>query len=249
MSQQMASSGPAEIIRRASVQALQPHSGRDDVAGFAVIGQPFASGDLLCLRSFPASTFGPGYVSVWHRSPEGRWTVYTSVAPRQSCPRFIGAAVSSVVETPIEVDWTGPFDLSVRVPAGELDWNMRIADTPVTRMMNVMMAMMPEALFRSNFVLSIMSLMSTAMLNAGRFRLCGHVPNRQWFQAGPRRVWVIAEAKATIAGRDLGPPAPLAAQAMLGEVPLPQRGVVMMGAFSFEAYSPQRHLSPEPAAA
>jgi hypothetical protein len=210
---------------------------------------PFASGDLLCLRRFPASSFGPGYASVWHRSAEGQWTVYTSIAPEQSCPRFIGAAASRVVETPITVDWTGPAELSVSVPAAELSWRIHIASTPVTRMMNLMMAMMPTALFRSNAVLTMMSLMSTAMLAAGRFRLRGHVPNGQWFQAAPRRVWMVREASATIAGRDLGAQAPLALQAMLGEVPLPQRGVLMMGAFSFEGYAPDRHRPPQAAAA
>jgi hypothetical protein len=80
------------------------------------------------------------------------------------------------------------------------------------------------------------------MLAAGRFRLSGHVPNRQWFQAGPRRVWVIRTAEATIGGRNLGRPAPLPVQATLGEVPMPQRGIVMLGGFSFEAYAAGRHL-------
>jgi hypothetical protein len=57
----------------------------------------------------------------------------------------------------------------------------------------------------------------------------------------------VREASATIGDRDLGPPAPLAAQAMLGDVPLPQRGVLIMGAFSFEQYAPDRHLSAQPA--
>ena len=94
-----------------------------------------------------------------------------------------------------------------------------------------------------------MSLMSTLMLAAGRMLLRGHVPNGQWFQAAPRRVSIVPEASATIADRDLGAPAPLAAQAMLGEVPMPQRGVLMMGAFSFERYAPGRHLPPEAAGA
>ncbi len=243
MQQETRLSGPGDLIGRWPREALRPRPGRDDVAGFAVVGLPFASGDLLCLRRFPTSTFGPGYASVWHRAPAGDWTVYTSVAADLSCPRFIGAAVSRVVaETTVEVEWTSPTDLTVRVPAAALRWTMRVRSTPVTRMMNVMMSVMPAVLFRSDRVLSAMSAMSTAMLAAGRFRLRGHVPNRQWFQAGPRRVWLIPEASASIAGRDLGRPSPLNLQATLGEVPLPQRGVLMMGAFSFEAYAPNRHF-------
>lgn len=243
-------SGPASIVDRAPTRPLRARPGRDDVAGFAVVGQPFASGDLLCLRRFPATTFGPGYTSVWHRAPDGRWTVYTTIAPELSCPRFIGAAASRIVgNTPITLEWTGPTDLTVRIAADDLLWRLSIASTPVTRLMNAMMGMMPAALFRSNLVLAMMSGMSTAMLAAGRFRLSGHMPNRQWFQAGPRLIWSVPKASASIAGRDLGRPMPLAEQALLGEVPLPQRGVLMVGAFSFEAYQADRHLPAQPAAA
>src|SRR4029079_8579087 len=132
--------------------------------------------------------------------------------------------------------------LRVQIPAADLRWEMRVGRTPVTWMMNLMMAAMPEALFRSSLVLWLMSAMSTALLFAGRFRLGGHVPNRQWFQSAPRNVWMIPEARASIGGRALVPVGPRAQQATLGEVPLPQRGVLMFGAFSFEAYSPDRHL-------
>jgi hypothetical protein len=237
-----------DLVRRAT-RPLRARPGRDDVAGLAVIGVLFASGDVLCLRRFPASTFGPGYDSVWHRDPAGRWVVYTSVAPEVSCPRFIGAAISRAVETPIEIEWTGPFELAVRVPAAGLRWRMRMASTPVTRLMNAMMALMPAALFRSDLVLALMSMMSTAMLAAGRFLLSGRMPNRQWFQAGPRKLWMVPEAEASIAGRELGPTGPLATQATIGDVPLPQRGVLMLGGLSFEAYAPGRHLPARPLAA
>jgi hypothetical protein len=232
----------AELSERSLSGPLRARPGREDVVGFAVVGQPFASGDVLCLRRFPASTFGPGYVSVWHRTAAGEWTVYTSVAPAESCPRFIGAAIARAVQTPIELDWTGPERLEVRVPAADLRWELHMASTPVTRMMNLMMALMPAALYRSNLVLAMMSLMSTLFLAAGRFRLGGRVPNRQWFQAGPRKLWMIPQARATVAGRDFGAAGPLPSQPTLGELPLPQRGVFMLGGMSFEAFSPDRHL-------
>jgi hypothetical protein len=236
-------SAPAAVADRTSRIRLTHQPGRDDVGGYAIVGQPFESGEILCLRRFPVSTFGPGYISVWCRSAEGAWTVYTTITPELSCPRFIGAAVSRVVQTEILVDWTGPSDLTVNVPEAELRWVMHVASTPVTTMMNAMMGVMPSALLRSNPVLSAMSLMSTAMLGAGDLRLRGHMPNRQWFQAGPRYLWVVTEASATLGKRDIGGPAPLERQASLGEVPMPQRGLLMMGTFSFEAYSPARHLS------
>ncbi len=244
MSLELRVSGPAWNAEQTSKILLRRRAGRDDVGGYAIVGQPFESGDLLCLRCFPVTTFGPGYVSVWHRSPDGDWTVYTTVSPALSCPRFIGAAVSRVVETPIHAEWIGSSDLSVAVHEANLTWHMHVSDTPVTTVMNAVMGLMPSALFRSDHVLSAMSLMSTALLGAGDLRLRGHMPNRQWFQAAPRKVWVVSEARATMAGRDLGAAKPLKAPVRLGEVPMPQQGLLMIGAFSFEAYSPSRHLPP-----
>ena len=183
MSQEFHASGPAAMADRVSSISLKPRPGRDDVGGYAVVGQPFESGDILCLRRFPVSTFGPGYVSVWHRAPDATWTVYTTISPELSCPRFIGAAVSRVVQTDITVDWTGPSDLTVEVREAKLRWLMHASSTPVTKMMNAMIGVMPSVLFNSDPVLSAMSMMSTAMLGAGDLRLRGQMPNRQWFQA------------------------------------------------------------------
>src|SRR5262245_31605750 len=137
---------PVEAAERHTTTPLRARPGHEDLEGFVVVGLPFASGHLLCLRHFPASTIGPAYDSVWHRSPAGQWTIYTSIAPEQSCPRFIGAAASRVVRTPVEVEWTGSSELVARVPEEDLRWTMRLGSTPVTRLMNVMMAMMPAAL-------------------------------------------------------------------------------------------------------
>jgi hypothetical protein len=35
-----------------------------------LMGLPLASGHILAMRRFPASSVGPGYTSVWHRGPE-----------------------------------------------------------------------------------------------------------------------------------------------------------------------------------
>lgn len=236
---------PALVIEKRLRAPLHGRPGADEVSGFVVVAQPFASGDLLCLRRFPSSTFGPGYTSLWHRSAAGSWTVYTSVAPEVSCPRFIGAAVSRIVSnTPIHVDWTGPSELTVEVPDADLRWELTVVGTPVTRTMNVMMSLMPAVLFRTLAAQWMMSLMSTAMLAAGRLRLFGHVPNHQWYVSSPRRIWRIANAKAMIDQRDLGRPMPLAHQASLGQIPMAQCGILIVGVFSFETYDPTRHLAP-----
>ncbi len=168
--------------------------------------------------------------------------MYHSVAPELSCPRFVGAAISRAVQTPIDVEWTGPRRLQVRVEEAQLVWEMELGATPVTRTMNAVMSLLPAAFFRSNAVLSLMSAMSTVMFSAGRFAMRGTFPNHQWFQVAPRKVWMVVASAASFGERDLGPTGPLAAQPSVGDVPLPQRGVFMVGGVDTEAYTPSRHL-------
>lgn len=233
---------PATLAKRTERWTVARESGRDELAGYAVISLPFTSGHVLCLRCWPASSFGPGYHSVWHRAPDGAWTVYHSVAPELSCPRFVGAAISRAVQTPIEIEWRGPRQLRVRVEEVHLVWEMELGATPVTRTMNAVMSLLPAAFFRSNTVLSLMSAMSTVMFSAGRFAMRGTFPNHQWFQVGPRKVWMVVASVASFGERDLGAIGPLAAQPSIGDVPLPQRGVFMVGGVATEAYAPSRHL-------
>ena len=79
---------PRSIIQGIEQDGSLPAVTGDRFAGYAVIGLPFASGHVLSLRRFPVSSVGPGYTSVWHRDPAGRWTFYSTVAPEQGCPRY-----------------------------------------------------------------------------------------------------------------------------------------------------------------
>ena len=63
------------------------------------------------------------------------------------------------------------------------------------------------------------------MLGAGAIKLAGNTPNGQAFTGMPRRIWSIAESRATIRGVDAGEPAPLPKQAMLADLCIPQRGI------------------------
>jgi hypothetical protein len=161
---------------------------------------------------------------------------------RLSCPRFVGAAISHAVQTPIDVEWTAARRLRVRVEEAQLVWELELGATLVTRTMNAVMSLLPAAVFRSNAVLSLMSAMSTVMFSAGRFAMRGTFPNHQWFQVWPRRVWMVVASAASFGERDLGPIGPLAAQPSVGDVPLPQRGVFMVGGVDAEAHAPSRHL-------
>ncbi|HZP14779.1 MAG TPA: hypothetical protein VFA96_03070, partial [Nocardioides sp.] len=61
----------------------------------------------------------------------------------------------------------------------------------------------------------------------------------------PVEIWAVEDSRATLDGRDLGAPRPLAEQARIGGFWLPQRGIFMRGFGHFDAYNPGRHISAE----
>ncbi len=80
LAEQLQSLGPA-------VQS-SPWPGHEWVDGFGVMAMPFTSGHVLVLRAFPRNSFAP-YKSVWHRTPEGTWTIFVDGAPIETaCPRY-----------------------------------------------------------------------------------------------------------------------------------------------------------------
>jgi hypothetical protein len=74
----------AEIERHARL----PAGAGERFTGYGVMGLPFASGHVLAMRRFPASSIGPAYTSVWHRDPAGRWDFWQNQPGDQACSRF-----------------------------------------------------------------------------------------------------------------------------------------------------------------
>lgn len=233
---------PREAVQRAEANAQLPSGSDERFAGYGVMGLPFSSGHVLAMRRFPASSVGPGYISVWHRSPDGRWTFWQDVPPEQACPRYFGAAITEALQRDIDVSWTGPRDLSIRV-ADELDWGVSVASTPVTAAMNTMSSLLPNALWRNGRVLGAMESMAGLALRAGRVGLRGIAPNRQRFIANPLRIWIITRTRAVLRGQDLGPMGPLPQQARLGDFWIPQRGILSVGRAFFEPFDAAAHTS------
>ncbi|MGH2368766.1 MAG: hypothetical protein ACRDI2_11265, partial [Chloroflexota bacterium] len=212
-------------------------------AGYGVMGLPFASGHILALRRFPASSVGPGYASVWHRSPQGRWTIYTSVPPLQACPRYFGNETAVAEAADIRINWAGPRSFAVTIPGGRLQWDVTLAATLATQAMNAMGRSMPDALWQSRPVLSLMAAVAGPLLGAGRLSLHGLAPNRQWFIANPRLIWSIPATRAIWHGQDLGLIGPVPDQGRLGDFWIPQRGLFAVGESFFEPFDPARHLA------
>ena len=222
---------------RQAVAHLQAHphlvEGDDErFTGYGVMGVPFASGHYLGLRDFVATSVGPAYRAIWHRDPQGRWTIHTTGAPELTCPRYFSAAAASVRVPAIDVAWHD--DRTLQVTMGdELSWRIVLAATPATRTMTTMGGTLPETGWNSNAVLGAMGPMARTMLRTGRIQLRGATPNGPRFRAAPLKIWRLAATGATYRGEDLGDPAPLDEQVHLGDFWLPQRGVFFVGRARF----------------
>jgi hypothetical protein len=229
---------PADIVEDLERESELPPGSEERFSGYGVMGLPFRSGHVLGLRRFPASSIGPGYRSVWHRDPHGRWTFYQDQPAELACTRYFGSAVDDVREGPIHIEWPGPRALRVRAGGGDLEWTLEVGPTPVTRLFNAVGAALPARAWRSRPVLAAMSRVAGTALRAGRVRLTGLTPNGQRFAANPLIVWVATESHATVRGIDLGEMGPAPEQAHLRDFAIPQRGVFVVGRAMFSLAEP-----------
>jgi hypothetical protein len=225
---------PGDVVGRLDAEVVLPTGIGERFAGYGVMGLPFASGHVLALRRFPASSLGPGYTSVWHRDPAGNWVFYSDVDPYLSCSHFFGNALVSSARGAITLAWTDPRRLMIGVPEADLIWEMQLAATTATRVLSGIAAALPAPLWKRPMMLGVIARIAGRALGAGRLTLSGCAPNGQRFRTAPRRLWVIAESWAQIGGLDLGVPAPLTLQAQVGEFLIPQRGLFVMGSAFFE---------------
>ena len=90
-----------ELVEQLEAAPSLPAGSNERYNGYSAMRLPFKSGHMLALRQVQASSVGPGYTSVWHRDPDGNWAFYTSVSPRQACPRYFDAIARNAEETEI----------------------------------------------------------------------------------------------------------------------------------------------------
>ena len=225
---------PRMLAAAVEHEAAVPAGREERFRGYGVMGLPFASGYVLAMRRFPVTSLGPGYTSVWVRTPAGAWTMYSTVPPAMSCPRYFGNALAAAPVEDIELQWTSEETLKLAIGgAVGLSWTMHLSATPATRVLSAVAGLMPAPLLRTTAALKAMGPAAGLVLDSGSIALTGSSPNSQRFKAIPRRVWAIDAATATLRGEDLGPLGPLAEQARLGDLRLPQRGIFMFGSVYF----------------
>lgn len=234
---------PRSVIERLEESESLPPGMEERFNGYGVMGLPLKSGHVLAMRRFWASSVGPGYTSVWHRTSSGDWVFYANVDPRQSCTRYFGASASEAVETEIRLTWPAPFRLHLAMPALRLEWEITLQATAATRIINAAGRLLPNVAWQSPAVLAAMGMAAGTLLGAGRVGLHGRVPNGQRFIANPRGLWAVADSRARLAEEDFGPPGPVHPQARLGDFWIPQRGILATGQSYFDPFDPARHSS------
>jgi hypothetical protein len=219
-------------------------AGQDDhFYGYGVMGLPFASGHVLAMRKMHSSV-GPTYQSVWHRSPDGAWTMWSDVDPSQSCPRYWGNDLRRAIRAPIDISWPGPSRMTVRIDGGrDLDWEVQLGSSLVTRTLSAVGRIIPNALWRRPAVLSAMGAVVGPMLGAGRMALQGNASNGQRFRVNPELVWFVTGGAAVLGGADLGEFGPLPERVSLADFVIPQRGVLAVGHVFFESSDEARRRS------
>jgi hypothetical protein len=227
---------PRQLVSELEASPRLPSGANERFAGYGVTGSPFRSGHLLAMRRFPASSVGPAYRSVWHRDPHGRWTFFQDVAPDVACTRYFGAEVAEVVNATIDIDWIAPNELSVTVVGGghRLEWRMTLASSNTTRLMNSLGSVLPDAWWRSQRFLALMSRVIPPLLHTGPIRLAGVAPNGQQFTINPSLTWLIVDTTATLDGADFGEDGPAPTQGRLGDFRIPQRGIFAIGRAFFD---------------
>jgi len=220
----------AVVARHAGDPQLPPGEG-ERFAAHGIMGLAFDRGHYLALRDMSATSIGPAYRAVWHRDPSGSWSIFTTVAPELSCPRYFGEAASHIEQVDgISVTWTDDHAFRVRM-GPRLDWQVTLGRTAPTAMMSAMGRAMPDIAWRSEALLAGMGPMAGAVLRSGRVRLHGNTPNGQHFRAAPVQIWRVADSRAVLDGVDFGVPGPLDRQTHMADFWMPQRGIFFVGAF------------------
>jgi hypothetical protein len=209
-------------------RGLAPWPDHEYVKGWGVFGLPFDSGHVLALRVFPQSDFGP-YRTVWHRDPAGDWSIYVD-GPRldTACPRYYGAACAHTGFSHIELAWTGQASLHVRVDRPLLDLTLTASDTPTLRLLNAVGAHLPVWTWKPRAFVRTREWMAHR-LGMGDLEMSGTMPSGHVGTLMPQRMFFVEEATATLEGADLGRPTLAKPNPMIGDVPLPARGVLAIG--------------------
>jgi hypothetical protein len=193
------------------------------------MGLPLDSGHYLALRVFPENDFAANN-TVWHRDPEGRWSIYVD-GPRAdtACPRYYGPACSYIGHATIDLTWTGPMSLRITVDRPALDWTLDATETRLLGALNATSARLPTWTWKPGALLGARELLARYVLHLGDLRLRGTMPSGHVGTLMPERMYLIDDSTASLDGVDLGHAARVTPTPDIGGFPMPARGVLAIG--------------------
>jgi hypothetical protein len=237
----MRTATPRQIVKACENTTASPNPRRETFQGYGVMGLPFESGHVLGLRRFPTSSIGPGYTSIWHRTPEGHWSFWSTTAGEVSCARYAGEISEDTHQTAIHLAWPEPNRLAIAAENPELGWEVTLAATPTSRALGALARSAPHRLLANDYFLKLLGPIAGTLLGTGRLTLVGKMPNRQHFHLVPTHVWRVTASCAQLRGVDIGQPARLPVQATIGDFRIPQHGLLAVGSLDFEVLNPAWH--------
>jgi hypothetical protein len=195
---------------------------------------PFSSGDLLGLRVWAQSDFGP-YVSVWHRSPDGDWSIYSDgPSLGTTCSRYWNPAIQHASLTDIDVVWTGPNELRVEMEAPRLVWTMTMSAPLFLRGLNAVSSTLPLWSWNVHLLRRGREVLAKRLLGMGNLRFSFTMPSGQDTVIMPEEVFFIEDSDAELDGHFLGDPVRLETNPTIGGVPLPTRPTFVFGQAQME---------------
>jgi hypothetical protein len=233
---------PCDVVRHLERGGTPPDGADEGFVGYGVPGVCFASGHVLGLCRWVASSAGPGHTSVWHRTPDGRWHWYADVPPALVRARCAGAFADATPVGTIRLTWRMADTLVVEVPVVGLRWVVRLHATWRTRAVGALCAPVPARWLLTPLGARALAPLARWGLGTGPVRLAGRTPDGRRFRVAPHRVWSVEHLEARLGGAALGsavrPRAPLA----VGDLRLPGRAVFATVSAHFEACDPGRQL-------
>ena len=230
--------------RASTVQARigrSPWAGHEYVRGYSVMNAPFSSGDLLGLRVWSQTDFGP-YVSVWHRSPDGEWSIYSDGRSLETtCARYWNPALSHASLTDIDVTWTGPNELRVEMDAPDLVWTMTMTAPLYLEALNAVSSRLPLWTWKPRLLTRGREWLAKHVLGMGDLDFTFTMPSGQQTVIMPEEVFFIDDADAELDGRSLGDQVRLETNPTVGGIPLPTRPTFVIGQAHMRTTDPEEY--------
>lgn len=218
-----------------------PWPDHEHVFGYGALELPFSSGHLLGLRVWPRTDFTP-WVSVWHRTPRGEWSIFNDgPSTETTCPRYWHPILERAELASIDIDWTGPNELQIEMDEPPLEWTMSMRAPSFLRALNAANAALPLWTWRPAPLLRLREWISKRLLGMGDVSLSFTSASGHEATIMPQEVYFVDHTSATFDGDNLGELVRLKTNPTIGDVPTPTRPVFVFGQAHMEIADPEEY--------